>query len=73
MDNCHCILILVRFWCWKKVRFKLLALCRGKEGGFFPPGNLKMLPMFGDTFASCKLPSAFSTDYEDRVVIIVMP
>lgn len=31
-----------------------------------------MLPMFGDTFASCKLPSAFSTDYEDRVVIIVV-
>lgn len=57
----------------EKGRFKLLALCHGKEGVFFfPPGNLKMLPMFGDTFASCKLPSAFSTDYEDRVVIIVV-
>lgn len=44
----------------------------GKRVFFFPPGNLKMLPMFGDTFASCKLPSAFSTDYEDRMVIIVV-
>jgi len=41
MDNCHCILILVRFWCWKKVGLSFLRSVMGKRGFFFSARQLK--------------------------------